>query len=293
MKLFKYIKLATYIFFNIDSFKDVVYVFKFRHCFYIWRIKNNVKKLGFKIKKIEKDYVVFSNTQINCIVNIEYPWMFDEVFGEEVYKFHDNIIKENEKYTVFDIGANRGYASLYFLTKPWSDKIYSFELLPQNYSEFQKNLDINNKNISQKIKSYNFGLSTKDANIVASFFTYGDASCSINKDFLLKYTQEYKNNEIKTICELKQTSEILKQIIEFEKVDKIVLKIDVEGSEYEIFDDLIKYYPQIFNKIVKIVGEAHLGFDKLYDKLKTFGYTIVWKKKYKDFDEFELSKEIS
>ncbi len=71
MKLFKYIKLAGYVFSNIDSLKDFFYIFKFRHCFYIWRIKNNVRRLGFKIKRIEKDYIIFSNSQINCMVSIK------------------------------------------------------------------------------------------------------------------------------------------------------------------------------------------------------------------------------
>lgn len=291
MKLFKYIKLAGYVFSNLNSLKDIFYIFKFRHFFYIWRIKNNVRRLGFKIKRIEKDYIIFSNSQINCMVSIKYPWVFNEVFSKELYKFHDDIINSNKKYAVFDIGANRGYTALYFATKPWCNKIYSFELFPQIYAEIKKNLDINNKDISQKIKSYNFGLSNKNTNIIA-YLLNRESISGINKDFLLKYAPEEINNGIKTVCEIKRASEILKQIIELEKLDEIILKIDVEGSEYEIFDDLIKYYPEIFDKVVKIVGEVHLGFDKLYDKLKIFGYDIVWKNiDENNFYTFELSKK--
>lgn len=56
----------------------------------------------------------------------------------------------------------------------------------------------------------------------------------------------------------------------------------MEGAEYEIFKDLASNYPAIFNKIYKIVGETHLGFDKFYNIIEPFGFNVIWKNPGRD-----------
>ena len=95
-------------------------------------------------------------------------------------------------------------------------------------------------------------------------------------------------------CELKKSSTIFKDIIEKNNIkDNIILKIDVEGAEYDIINDLVDNYSEFFNKVVKIVGETHLGFDKFYDKVKIFGLKTNYKKiNDNGICQFEISKEI-
>ena len=80
----------------------------------------------FKIIKTENNYLVFSNNKIQCIIDADYPWIFIEIFGDEIYKFKKDI-DSSKKYTVFDIGANRGYASLYFAQKDYVKDIWKLK----------------------------------------------------------------------------------------------------------------------------------------------------------------------
>ena len=225
--------------------------------------------------------------KIQCIIDADYPWIFIEIFGDEIYKFKKDI-DSSKKYTVFDIGANRGYASLYFAQKDYVKDIYAFELVPQTFEFLQKNIDLNPK-YKDKIHPYCFGLGKEDCEII--YYSDGrDYAISMCKEAILK-----TNNNIENIKEqkakIKKTSNVLKQIIEENSIENIILKIDVEGAEYDIFDDLVENYPEIFDKIVKIVGETHLGFDKFYEKIENYGFEVIWSEPHENGTcLFELCK---
>ena len=72
---------------------------------------------------------------------------------------------------------------------------------------------------------------------------------------------------IPQICDVKKASEILKPIIIGNDVKNIILKIDAEGAEYDIFEDLRDNFPEIFDRVEIIVGDAHLGFERFFNCL--------------------------
>ena len=75
--------------------------------------------------------------------------------------------------------------------------------------------------------------------------------------------------------EVKKASEVISKIITENNINtKIILKIDVEGAEYDIMDDLIT--SEIINKIDVILGEGHVLSDRVFvEDLSSFGFKQI------------------
>jgi len=70
-------------------------------------------------------------------------------------------------------------------------------------------------------------------------------------------------------AKVKEAGTVISNIIENENIDcNIVLKIDTEGSESKIIDDLIK--KNVLDKFDLIMGEMHLDSEDLDKKLVGF-----------------------
>lgn len=67
----------------------------------------------------------------------------------------------NKAYMVLDMGANRGYASLYFAMQKWCKKVFAFELFPQTAQQAQENLALN-PTLESKITLHKYGLGSKE-----------------------------------------------------------------------------------------------------------------------------------
>ena len=222
--------------------------------------------------------------------DFNYPWIVKEIFAQGIYDFHAPI-DESKKYTIFDIGANRGYASLYFAQKSYVKDIYAFELVSQTFEFMKRNIDLNPQ-YKSKIHLYGFGLAKENTEIEIKRLEHRDGCNTMNPDFIKSYMPKEEGKGIPVKCEVKKSSEILKRIVKTNDVENIILKIDVEGAEYDIFDDLVENYPELFDKTVKIIGDTHLGFDRFYNKIKDFGYDITWKKPHDNGTcPFELTKK--
>ena len=258
---FQEIKLKKMLNKNSDDFINIKFVYDF------------ISKKGFYLKKVKSSKeVVFSNKKIN-IVTDSYPWIVKEIFGDEIYKFETKI-DTSKKYTVLDIGANKGYAALYFAQKEYVKDIYAFELVPQTIKFMKKNLKLNTK-YRNKIKLYEFGLGKESRDVIINRLENRDACNTIISEFVDSYMPEEKGLGISQQCIIKKASTILKELVEKNNIKNIILKIDVEGSEYEIIEDLVSCYPEIFNKICLIIGDTHLGFDKFYNLLPKNMYKVV------------------
>lgn len=238
---------------------------------------NSIRSSKLKFIKIIDENILIGNENLKMLVQPEFPWIVGEIFGEEVYKFHNKNFDINKKYTVFDIGANHGYASLYFAQKSWCKDVYAFELIPQNIDFAKKSINLNNEQIKNKIKFYEYGLGNADKNFMAQYLKNRDAISSMNTEFIENYAPEEKENIEMVNCNIKQSSRILKEIIDKNNIENIIFKIDVEGAEYEIMQDLVDNYPEIFNKITCIIGDTHLGYQKFIDILPTGNFKEIRK----------------
>lgn len=156
---------------------------------------------------------------------------------------------------------NRGYSSLRFASFYGCKKVFGFEIHPKTYDMALYNFKLN-KTLSKKIYTFNFGLSNRNSEMDLYYLNGADGISTTKLDFTnISNEWKLKKDKIKTQkVNVKKSSEIINKIINEEKINsKIVLKIDTEGSEYDILTDLIE--SNIINKIDIIIGEGHVISD--------------------------------
>ena len=160
------------------------------------------------------------------------------------YDFSKIDFKEGD--IVIDIGANVGIISIYLAKKYPFLKIYSFEPVKENFDSFQKNIVLNGipENV---ITAVNCAV-TKDArNVVMNINPYNSGGCSTQEVFATEYNYNTSNINV--------TSVTLENIFEKYSIKNLkLLKIDCEGSEYEILNNTPE---QILHKIEYLRGEFH------------------------------------
>lgn len=183
-----------------------------------------------------------------------------ELFGYNSYFFKTT--KRNP--VIIDIGANIGDSIFYFKWLYPESEIFAFEPHPEAFEYLKRNIK---RNTFSKIHPYNFGLSDKkqsvnlfvgDSNILGSSTILSDVKY---KDGM-KEAKKIKLEKIST----------LKEITKLKEID--LIKIDIEGAESELFNDLQKILP--ITK--KVIIEFHLvpdiknnSFDNIVTLLRKNG----------------------
>lgn len=240
------------------------------------------ERIGF-IEEFQKNYdiciqVVKQNTiniisndiVIQCENEIEFM-IAQEIFAKEEYGFH-----MEENYFVIDIGMNIGCTSLYFASKDNVTYVYGFEPCETVYNKAMNNIYKNDKKIQNKIKTYNIGLSGKNG--VEKYIAHHGIfeSAGIKK---VQEGTEHSDNIIN--IEVNQASNILKSIFSYHS-EKCLMKLDCEGAEYEILEDLIK--SNIISKVDVIIMEWHVGkYKQLENLMKICGFKFLLNKNDRDF----------
>lgn len=231
---------------------------------------------GCEFLRLDKGGMVFKKNDICFIVDPYYPWIAKEIFVDEIYKL-ESTLDANKTYTVFDLGANRCYASLYFAQNNRVNSVYAFEMVPQTIELVKENINLNSSLFQDvhKIHLYEFGLGKTSSTISIQRLSHRDGCNTINPDFIESYMPEEKGKGIEQLCLIKKVSEVFRHIIEDEDIDNIIFKIDVEGAEYDIMEDLAANYPEIFSKIEILIGDTHLGFERFFNSLPSDKFHIV------------------
>lgn len=130
----------------------------------------------------------------------------------------------------FDIGANIGNWSLANITQ--CDKIIAIEASPTTFNKLVKNLS-NNKN-NTKIILLNYAVCNNNGSDITFYQADCDTLSTINKDWLTNDTSRFYNYSYKEI--ICKTISIDKIIEQYGIPD--LIKIDVEGGEYECISSL-------------------------------------------------------
>lgn len=207
---------------------------------------------------------------VRCENEIEYMIAY-EIFGEEEYGFHTN-----EKFFCVDIGMNIGSATLYFASQEYVTAVYGFEPCGGVYDKAISNISKNSKEIQQKIHTYNIGLSAKDG--IENYITHD----GIGESAGIKKVQdgtEYSDNIIE--LKVRQASHFFANIFT-DHTERCLLKMDCEGAEYEILDDLIN--SGVIKRVAVIIMEWHVGkYRQLEDLLNRAGFKYVLNKGNRDF----------
>jgi FkbM family methyltransferase len=228
------------------------------------------------IKYIGRDYqtkrLILQTQDGLYLATDEYFWILDEIFCCKIYELDEKYLRE--PFVVFDLGMNRAYSSLFFAKNKNCLKVFGYEPDVATYEFALYNISLNPA-LSEKIETFNCGLASKNGTIDFFKITGRDGVNTIDpeKNSAIKKTDR-KNME-KSVVSLKKASEEFKRILSSvdEKV-KVFIKIDVEGAEYDILEDL--FNDPICDRIDMIIGESHAGLQPIINRLKPHKFILQY-----------------
>jgi FkbM family methyltransferase len=171
---------------------------------------------------------IFNGLEI-YIETVEEIFIIDEVFVKMSYNF---IFQD--KTVLIDVGANVGIASLFFSKQDSVDKIYAFEPMDVTFNQAKNNFKRNHL-ISKVTCFFNIGLANSNREDVFKF----NPNCKGNTGFRGELSPNFVKDlvtEKKVI--LKDASVEIKKIVDDNPSSKIVIKMDCEGAEYEILENI-------------------------------------------------------
>jgi len=180
-------------------------------------IKQYLKKIYKKIK-----IIFFLSKKQKAIQR----WRKDR--GDETLRINYNL---NSQSIIFDIGGYKGEWAKKIYNK-YNCNIYIFEPVKFFFNDINKTFKDN-----KKIKIFNFGLSNKNKVIDMSI---DNDSSSTNKDGANKTKAQFKS---------------ISNFINRHKIQNIdLIKINIEGDEYDLLNNLIK------NDLVKNIRNIQIQF---------------------------------
>ena len=170
-----------------------------------------------------------------------------------VYKFDNFSFEEGD--IVIDIGANVGIVSIYLAKRFPFIKIYAFEPVKENYNNLIKNIKLNDINEGQIIAE-NVAITKDGRNVMIDKPITNSGASNIYgiHDHDCEYNKEYNINSV-----------TLDSIFSKYNIEKCkLLKIDCEGSEYEILYNLSENnIKKCDNMIAEFHGKTE-EIEKLY-----------------------------
>ena len=183
---------------------------------------------------------------------------FEEIFKSRIYAPYLENIKDA---VVLDIGANVGIFSLY--ASKYAKRVYALEPSLEHYTTLTQMLSFN-----------------KITNVIP-----------LKKAIYIKSGQfPFHHNKNRTMYSLHQSVEdnsqkpeqvsttTLDELIDVQKIDHInLMKIDVEGSEFEILGG--EGFRKIASKVDVVIGESHVWANRhvnqLRESLKNNGFSVT------------------
>lgn len=237
--------------------------------------RNNIYLFHFKLLSI--DYVLDrKNMYANRMskINKENGWGFQYVEEEnKTINFFNDYLKissditdkiDNTKKVFIDGGARIG-ESIHMLLKKRPDMfgcdVYLFECNP-NHKENLENLIIENKNYNFYLRQDALWNKNEEKYFYITNDIWGDLGCTLKRE----KKEKFDNDKVYNVNCIK-TSEF---IFSLNKEDYIILKLDIEGAEYEVLDDLIE------TGAINMIKELYVEF---HDNFFEHQYSIILKEK--------------
>ena len=192
--------------------------------------------------------------------------ILNEVFVKKDYNF-----LSNKKSILIDIGANIGISSLFFSKQDYIKEIYAYEPIEVTYKQAQYNFLLN-KGLN-KVKTFkNVGLGDSNREELFLFNKKNKGNTGIRGK--LSPSNAENNNLDKVKVQICDASEELNSIIEKLNGEKVIVKMDCEGAEYEIIENLQN--SGVLTKIDTILLEWHdKGSNNLEKHLLDSGFQCL------------------
>lgn len=189
-----------------------------------------------------------------------------EIFGDRSYNFY-----VDSDCVVMDIGANIGGASVWFSHMSNVKKIYAYEPFHETCDVLQKNIELNEQ-AQRKVSLYPVGLGEEAKESRISYNSNMSCGVSVLEDVNQKAFDMY---EQWGLIDKKQTKSDTINIIdiakEFRRIkllnpsEKLVVKMDCEGSEYKLFDRLQE--EDLLGEISVLMMEWHYNGSGYFESL--------------------------
>lgn len=219
----------------------------------------------------------------------ETEYIFSEIFNEQQYWENDLVIKEGD--CIFDVGANIGLFSLFVNQMNPQAKIYAFEPIEQIFKVLKNNICLYSlKNISL----FNYGLSSEN-NPKKTFTFYPNMAgnsttkpehmliapgantiTSTNSQIVENLFEDFFQEKQQVTCQIRTLSSVIDEL-SIPAID--LLKIDVEGEEYEVLRGI---KDKDWSKIKQIVAEVHdqdKRLEKITNLLISYGFKVKTRKR--------------
>jgi len=156
-------------------------------------------------------------------------WMFWRDYEKDIFKEINQIKKAG---TFIDVGANVGRYTVTMAKKGW--KVYAFEPLKNNFEKLKEHVRMNK--IEKNVILRNIGLGDKKEKRRIYFQPHKHGEASIIKDKKRSVSEDILLDKLDNI------------FLNEKHKEPLIVKIDVEGSEYEVLlgvKKLIKKYKPI------------------------------------------------
>ncbi len=185
----------------------------------------------------------------------------EEVFINNTYNlsYKDNSV-------VIDIGMNRAISALFFAAKENVKEIYAFEPFEPTLALAKKNLDLNPE-LNKKIQTFACGLGKKDTILEIPY--YVDLSDCMSTTHIVSTKQNVRTETVT----VKDAAKMLAPIFEENKNNRIIVKSDCEGAEFEILERLDE--ENLVGKMDILLMEYHFkNPDRLVEILTENGFAV-------------------
>ena len=210
---------------------------------YSWLLK---KKKDGKRKGIAKgNFLNFTFSSYNYWT---IDFLFEEIFLNEEYNFDS----ATHSPVILDCGANIGMSVLYFKWKYPDSRIVAFEPNPNSFDLLKKNVVENNL---KDVEIYNLGLF--DAETIIPFYINNNLSTLVGS--IIPERGGNKKLEVPA----KKLSQFIKELGEVDLV-----KMDVEGAEVNILNDLVE--SGCLGDVKEYIIEYHHNLGSTNSKLSSF-----------------------
>ncbi len=193
-----------------------------RKLYYILRFSLNIPEIVIRLKNwylfltgYFKPYSGQIRFRNNLILNVDSKSDLSSI-SVIFFKKEYGLISSNS--TILDIGANKGYFSIYAAEKSKNSIIYSFEPVKTNFSILKKNIHENG--FDQRIQPVNIALAGKTEKRNISLKSSIEAS--------LIFKNNFQNKEVVSCLSFND----MYSKYNLKLVD--LIKMDCEGAEYEI-----------------------------------------------------------
>ena len=155
---------------------------------------------------------------------------------------------------LFDIGANRGDATIAGLQLGYD--VIALEPAPKIYFELVKNFIY-----EPRVKPLKYAVSDKDNDVVTFYECVEDGLSTLNIDWLTKEGMPYYGKEYRSVSVNTITIDTLVGMYG----EPHLMKIDVEGAEWNVFNGMTKNYGMLtFEWTFETLTEHEAQLDYLY-----------------------------